>query len=698
MRSHFWIVAIVAVIGWPGRLLACVGDCDRDGHVTVDELVVGVNVALGTVSPAACRPLDDNEDGHVTVEELITGVNNALGSCRPASRQPCTEHNALRNVYYGDLHVHTTLSFDAHSYEVRTTPAQAYRFAQGDAVALPPTDASGHGTQMLRLDRPLDFAAVTDHSEFLGEVETCSVPGSPEYDSSDCEVFRGGGDDATRTFGIPLSQKIPHRLPDVCGVGSAKCLTQASAVWQRVQESADVAYDRSARCGFTSFVAYEYSAAPGISTLHRNVIFRNDQVPFPTTYFEQQTPQGLWKELKTTCLDAGTGCDVLAIPHNPNESNGRMFHVEYPGATTQAEQRAQAEFRMAMEPLVEIYQHKGNSECMNGLSGIVGAPDEQCEFEKRRQGEFEDCGDAVGSFGTVTAGCVSRRDFARGALLEGLKETERIGANPFRLGFIGSTDTHNGTPGATQESAFIGHRGTDDDTPEKQLGTGTLYPGGIIFSPGGLAAVWADENSRPAIFDALRRREVFATSGTRLAVRVFGGWNLPAGLCSDPQMIEKADAAGVPMGGTLPSRLPGAGAPSFAISALRDAGSETRPGTLLQRLQVIKGWIENGEAHQQVFDAAGDANNGATVDLQTCATSGTGAESLCTVWSDPSFNPVQPAFYYVRVLESPSCRWSTYTCNALPPDQRPDACSDPAVPKTIQERAWSSPIWYEPNG
>ncbi|MGH3056599.1 MAG: DUF3604 domain-containing protein, partial [Gaiellaceae bacterium] len=331
---------------------------------------------------------------------------------------------------------------------------------------------------------------------------------------------------------------------------NAVCRQQAGDVWERIQDAAAAAY---AQCTFTSFVAYEYSRSPGGSTMHRNVIFRNDRVPFPISAFEEPTPQGLWRELKTACLDAVTGCDVLAIPHNSNESNGKMFFVEYPGTTTVDEERAQATFRAAMEPLVEIYQHKGSSECLNGISGILGAPDEACEFERRRPAPFPDCGDTKGQTGSAGQGCVSRLDYVRGALLAGLKEDERLGVNPYRLGIIASTDTHNGTPGATEEATFIGHRGTDDATPAQQLGHGVLTDGGIVFSPGGLTGVWAEENSRPSIFDALRRKEVFGTSGTRIAVRFFGGWNYPDGLCSDPDSIRRSYASGVPMGGVLPA-------------------------------------------------------------------------------------------------------------------------------------------------
>ena len=609
-------------------------------------------------------------------------------------RQPCADHNPQRNLYFGDLHVHTTYSFDAHMFDVRTTPEEAYRFARGEPVALPPLDADGNGTRTIQIDRPLDFAAVTDHAEFLGEVQTCSVPGSPAYDSAACAGFRAGGNENVINFGVKLALDPTERDPDICGADGRGCQTAAGEVWKRIQEAAAGAYDRSAQCGFTSFVAYEYSAATGFSTLHRNVIFRNDRVPAPVTYFEAGTPDELWQALDTTCKKKLHGCDALAIPHNPNESNGKMFYVESSGDL--ATDRKRAERRAAWEPLVEIYQHKGDSECMNGLGGFVGEPDEACDFEKSPRDPFEDCGDGTGNGGVSRLGCYSMRDFVRGALLTGLRESERIGVNPFRLGIIASTDTHNGTPGAVAEDRFVGHRGLDDGTPALQLGSGSLTPGGIQFSPGGLAAVWAEENSRPALFDALRRREVYGTSGPRLAVRFFGGWTLPDDLCDRPDLVETGYRDGVPMGGELPARTDGADAPRFVVSALRDPGTAARPGVELQRVQIVKGWVDAGELHQQVFDIAGNADDGATVDEATCTPSGGGADSLCAVWRDPAFDAGQHAFYYARVLEDPSCRWSTYVCNRLAAADRPPACTDPSVPKTIQERAWTSPIWYTP--
>ncbi len=622
-------------------------------------------------------------------------VATALAACdhaKPAPVEPhvaCLQRNPDRNLYFGDLHVHTGYSFDASAFDVRTTPADAYRFARGEAVSLPPFDGTGGGGRSLRLDRPLDFVAVTDHSEYLAEVETCTTPGSVGYDSSSCQVFRAGGNDAVVQFAFHFTFPEPARHADLCADG---CPTTVGAVWQRIQQAAADAYDQTNECRFTSFVAYEYTAATGVATLHRNVIFRNSRVPQPITYFEQPTPQKLWRELETQCLDRGDGCDVLAIPHNPNESNGNMFTIEATGDLDEDRRRATA--RVAMEPLVEIYQHKAASECMNGLSGVLGAPDEQCEFERPRRPEITDCGDGVGGGGATRRGCFSRMDFVRNVLGYGLKERQRLGVNPFRLGIIASTDTHNGTPGAVAEQDFIGHRGLDDDTAALRLGGGSLTPGGIEFSAGGLTAVWAEENTRDAIFDALRRREVYGTSGPRMAVRMFGGWQLDQAACANADMVKNLYQAGVPMGGVLPARK--SDAPRFAISALRDAGTAQRPGVPLQRIQMVKGWLDGTTPRMQVFDVAGDANNGATVDEATCQPQGTGADRLCAVWQDPSFDPSTPAFYYVRVLENPTCRWSTYTCNALPPADRPPACSDPDIPKTVQERAWTSPIWYEP--
>ncbi|GMV39569.1 MAG: hypothetical protein AMXMBFR64_12850 [Myxococcales bacterium] len=638
-----------------------------------------------------------------TVEADTTGSDAPTGASdvQPGSddttlvtltedREPCADRNPLRNAYFGDLHVHTAYSFDASRYDVRTTPAQAYAFARGESVWLPPLGPDGKGTREVRLRRPLDFAAVTDHAELMAETSLCAGDG-PAADSAMCKSYTGVG--GVPTLGIRLSKPAPSHPAGICGEDGALCAAEASTIWQELQDAAEDFYDRTAACTFTTFVGYEYSGSPYVSNIHRNVIFRNAAVPaLPVHYFDEPEPRGLWAALRGACLEAATGCDVLAIPHNSNWSNGRMFAIEYGQAQTLAEQGAAAAERVAMEPLVEVFQHKGDSECSPGLASPLGPPDELCTFEKLRKPPFEDCGDGVGEGGMVNLGCVSRLDFVRTTLVEGLREEARIGANPYKLGLIGSTDTHNGTPGAVDEPGFPGHVGLEDDTPEKRLGVGGLLPGGIMNTPGGLAGVWAVEKSRDAIFEALRRREVFATSGPRITVRFFGG-SYPADLCDDPDLVEKGYASGVPMGGDLPAT----DAPRFVVLAQRDPGTPDLPGVQLQRVQIVKGWVDaDGAGHEQVWDVAGDPTNGASVDPATCAPVGAGADSLCAVWEDPTFDPAQRALWYVRVIENPSCRYNAWECLSLPEPERPAACTDPAVTKTTQERAWTSPIWYTP--
>ncbi len=609
---------------------------------------------------------------------------------RDDERPPCGHFNPQKNVYFGDLHVHTSQSFDANAFGVRVTPRQAYAFARGAEVTLP----SGAGTRTARLARPLDFVAVTDHSEFLAEVEACTTPGSSAYDSATCQKFRGDPYDSVSAFGLKLAIGNRQRFDDICGDTGQACIDGVAPVWADTKAAAEEAYDRSDACSFTSFLAYEYTGVIGGSTMHRNVIFRTSEAPQPITFLERPKLWDFWRELRSACVERTPGCDVLAIPHNPNESNGKMFAVEYPAGESEPELAA---LRGAMEPLMEVFQHKGDSECRNGLSGVLGAPDEQCDFEKHDRTGPQDCATTTTHVGGVAnTGCYSVRDFLRGALLEGLKERERIGVNPLQLGVIAGTDTHNGTPGAVDEDTFQGHRGTDDDTPDKQLGPGVLTSGGIAYDPGGIAGVWAEQNTRASLFDALRRREVFGTSGPRITVRFFGGWGYDASLADDPRLVEKAYAGGVPMGGTLPAPGASSGGPAFVVSALRDPGPADKPGARLQRVQIVKGWVKDGKAEQRVFDVAGDASAGLGLDTSTCRPGDGGSDALTAVFVDPEFDPSAHAFYYARVLEVPTCRWSTWLCNRLPEGGRPAACDDPSVKRAQQERAWTSPIWYTP--
>jgi hypothetical protein len=292
-------------------------------------------------------------------------------------------------------------------------------------------------------------------------------------------------------------------------------------------------------------------------------------------------------------------------------------------------------------------------------------------------------------------GCVSRLDYVRYALVEGLREAERIGVNPYTFGLIGSTDTHAATPGAVAEPGFqrpgsprAGRRGRGGVPPRFLAGA---HGQGPERSAGGLAGVWAEENSRDAIFDALARREAFATSGPRIAPRFFAGWDLPADLCERDDLVARGYAGGVPMGGTLAGPSPAGASPRFAAEAHRDP-----EGAPLQRLQIVKAWHgADGAFHQAVHDVA-RVPDGASVDLDTCALRGPGAETLCATWTDPDFDPARAAVYYARVVENPSCRWTTWKCLALPAEKRPPACTDARVPRTLQERAWTSPIWVLP--
>lgn len=607
-------------------------------------------------------------------------------------REPCADRNPLRNAYFGDLHVHTRLSFDAYADETRAGPREAYRFAKGEPVQVPPLDANGEGTQTLQLSRPLDFAAVTDHAEFLGEVLACITPGAAGYDSETCVAYRVGGPAAVQLMATRLSLPSPNRRPELCGDDGKGCEALARDGWRSTIEAAEEAYDRSSACGFTALIGYEWTGATGVSNLHRNVIFKNDRVlDYPISYMETPTAQELWAQLDCACRRGLEGCEVLAIPHNSNLSNGKMFIPEYPGATDQAGERAQAALRGALEPLVEIFQHKGASECSLEQSQVFGAADELCQFEQFRAGE--DCGDGVGSLGMIGSGCVSRYDFVRGALLAGLQEEERLGVNPLRLGIVASTDTHLGAAGAVEEDKYVGHTGGETRT-EDRLKLINQPPSGVVSTPGGLVGVWAIENSRSALFDALARRETFGTSGPRITPRLFGGFGLSQGLCGQGDLVAQADATGVPMGGVLDSSMnPGGDAPSFVISVDADPAPGAAP---LERVQIVKGWVDaNGAPQVRVFDVAGSAGRGGA-DPNTCELQGSGDMNLCAVWQDPAFVASERAFYYVRALENPTCRWSWRQCLALPVAERPEACSDAGTAKLIQERAWTSPIWYSP--
>lgn len=619
-------------------------------------------------------------------------------------RPRCNQYSETRSAFFGDLHVHTSYSNDAYSFGVRVDPDGAYSYAFGETIRLPLGD--DFEAREVRIDRPLDFAGVTDHSEFFGEAALCLDQSNPAYKLEFCNTFRTG-----KGRQIALASKImlpfPNRDREVCGADGEKCGKAAETTWRKIIATAEQWNDTSENCERTAFVAYEYSSHRLGSNLHRNVIFRNAVVPQrPISYIDTIREWELWRILKEHCIEGSELCDVLAIPHNSNISNGRMFNIDYPGTASDEEKAARARLRMEIEPIIEIMQHKGDSECRNGLTGVLGGVDELCEFEKFENfvlsddnGEIDagDCydgpfADAIPHLGP---NCLTRNSYVRYALTEGLRQEQEIGENPFKFGITASTDTHNGLAGGVQEKNFPGHLGNGDSRASERVQFSAEIAGNASNGPGGLIGIWAEQNTRDALFDAMRRKEVFGTSGPRIQPRFFGGWDLPADLCADPDMLERAYRNGVPMGGDLPTRA--GKAPQFLVSALADAGTEDFPGNPLQRLQVIKGWVAgNGDHHQRIYDVAGDPNNGASVDLNTCTPRGKGFPQLCTVWEDPEFDPAQRAVYYLRAVENPSCRYTAWQCLSLPPGERPADCDSPLIGPVIQERAWSSPIWYTP--
>ena len=628
----------------------------------------------------------------------------------PVSPKRCRNTTPLRQAFFGDLHVHTSLSSDAWNYDVRARPRDAYVYAFGGEIHLPAHRASGEETRVERIDRPLDFAAVTDHAEFLGETSLCADPSSSVYSSGSCVDIRESQTPLDNPNAIKIFLPSPSRQSDICGDDGEICRRAEADMWSETIAAAEEWNDSSEDCERTTFIGFEYSSLRLGSNLHRNVIFKNNRVlSRPISYMDVQREWELWEILDESCIKSGTGCDALSIPHNSNISNGRMFAVDYPETNGPEDERVRAALRARIEPLVEIMQHKGDSECRVSMSGVLGGSDEACGFEKfedirhataeGKRGEPGLCWDFMAdTLPKLGPGaCINHRNYVRYVLIEGMREEERLGVNPFKLGILASTDTHNAMAGGVSETDWPGHLGVADDSPEKRLVEEGGGMAGMAYNPGGIVGVWAEENSRDSIFSALRRREVFGTSGPRIKARLFGGWDYPDDLCDAVDRLERADRLGVPMGADLPPDGGAAtlGGPVFVALALADPGTEDAPGQDLERIQIIKGWVEEGALHQRVFDVAGE-KAASRVREEGCETRTPGARSLCSVFRDPDFDPEERAVYYARVLESPSCRYSAHECAGLAPDERPAGCEHRVMEAVQQERAWTSPIWYTP--
>jgi hypothetical protein len=596
-------------------------------------------------------------------------------------------------------------------------PRTAYEFAKGNRIDITPYDEDGNALRTLQLERPLDFAAATDHSAHFGSVALCQDPSSVSYNHPECQQFRANPEGAFLIFSIPLT--LSGDRPALCGDAGKDCVEAGKEVWIDAQAAANDANDQSSACTFTSFVAFEWNASPGGDNAHRNVVFRGSSVPpVPPDPFNAKRPEAMWQMLRDDCIDAGTGCDVITLAHNTNLSAGTYFQ-----RSGNQDLPIDAEYlreRALMEPAIEIYQQKGSSECIVGSS----APDEFCGFEQFPYENFTAL--SVGLVGAPVEGGFARAAFGRGMELE-----RDYGVNPFRYAVIAGTDAHMANPGAVAE---YDHPGNGDAVSRIQVSADPLEQGLVddpYFGSGGLAGVWAEENSRDAIFDAIVRKETFGTSGPRIVPRFFGGWDFPDDICDRASLESEGYEGGVPMGGELPPRPEVSAGPVFVAFARQDPGTEEHPGTPLQRIQIIKGWLDDeGEVQSRVIDATLDADNGTRVDLATCEPQGGGHASLCHRWLDEDFDPTRPAYYYVRVLENPTCRWSVLQClenqydcanhtNNLDHDccdpvlglnraacdnvacenvdtltEEEARCCLPEAELAIQERAWTSPIWY----
>lgn len=671
-----------------------------------------VAIAIGL----AC--ISANVWAETAVSATSLAAANEIAPTRPYAlteeREPCTTYDALRTPHFGDFHVHTALSFDANTQDTRNLPADAYRFAKGAPMGIQPYDDNDKALRTIQLDRPLDFTAVTDHAEFMGEVRMCTTRGLPGYWHPVCITHRYRPKLTFLTLAAAgISYK--HRW-GFCGDEAQECLKYAANVWQEVQAASEAAYDRSSDCSFTSFNAYEWTASAGTGeNLHHNVIFKNENVPnHAMSWIETPSQVALWDYLDQDCLANTPGCDAVVIPHNSNLSGSLMFEtarvesVNVPDDPVTAEE---AERRAHWNTLFEVMQHKGSSECDSRLPRW--SEDEYCAFEKMGYDRFggKNTGDLplaeLGILGVFLGDEMTPEtipptaaNFLRYALKKGLQQQEELGVNSFKFGLISSTDTHIAAPGLTMEKNHPGHGGAGMGARD---GLPTGLPDELEYGPGGLAVLYAEENTRDSLFAAMRRREAYATSGTRPVVRFFGGWEYAADTCSKPDMVATGYAQGVPMGGDLSARPSSTAKPKFILSASMDNGTTQYPGSPLERVQLVKGWYVDGELHEEVLNVAG-GDKEASVDIHTCEQSGGGHTQLCSVWEDENFNPLAQSFYYTRVLETPSCRWSQRICadagvrcdDASTIPEGMENCCAPEHRKIIRERAWSSPIWYTP--
>jgi hypothetical protein len=585
----------------------------------------------------------------------------------PLAAPVCPDHNPLKNAYFGDLHTHTTFSYDAYTFDTRTTPLDAYAFARGMRIQI----AEGHpGGPFTQLDRPLDFAAITDHSELLAIDFGCGVdrdgnpfdPDSPFFDRPRCVAARST-DPAQQRLNFVLA---PSRQQALCNntnpQESAVCRPVVQEAWGAEIAAAAAALDP---CNFTSFIGYEWTNSctgdgGSAATCHKNVIFGDTNVPVvPFDSLSNPTQESLWSALDTGC--GGGPCNAITIPHNSNLSDGQAFNIPQG-----SEQHA-----IKYQKLVEIFQHKGGSECFFDPANPV---EPACNFEY---------------LGGVTQPNLPQ-SYVRNGLERGLLDQANpaLRVNPLQMGFVGATDDHNGAPGNTREATWPGHVGALDDEPGERIAPAA--DSAVGFNPGGVAVAWAEQNTREAIFAAFQRRETYATSGPRITVRLYQTWDQTTNFCADPSFPAQIVAAGgLPMGSniTLPPDFTG-GAPRIVVFAARDPITRADVANLAA-VDLVEAWIDpaTGAVKEQVVHRSLPAGGAAT----TCQ-----IFPLNPVGGIAAFHPGRPSFYYARVLQIPTNRWSVFDCQRANDASLDDCDPGGKLNVRIAERAWTSPVWYLP--
>jgi hypothetical protein len=602
---------------------------------------------------------------------------------KPQPYSPYVDQHFPQRVLWGDAHHHTSLSVDSGMIGNNNSPDVSFRLARGEEVL------SNTG-QRVKLVRPLDFLVVTDHAEYLG-IARLLTEANPALLATDA-----GKEWYAKMNGSPQEawQAVVSMQTDfTSGVPRFADPKVTRSVWEDV---VDIASKYNQPGTFTALNGYEWStvsngrdgSGPAGANLHRVVIFRDgpDRVKqvVPFSAFDSGDPEKLWAFM--AAYEEKTGGQILAIPHNGNISNGQMYAEVIKGSDMTADY---AKRRARWEPLMEVTQEKGDGEAHPFLS-----PND--EFADYGTWDFGD------SFGNPKEDWMLQYEYARSTLKNGLRLQDKLGVNPFKAGMIGSTDNHVSMT-TTREENYFGKLPSEDPSPDRYKGvfvknaaTGEVlvYDWQLVAS--GLVAVWARENTREEIFDAMARKEVYASTGTRLTVRIFGGWDFQPDEVQRPDFAAQGYARGVPMGGDLTS-APEGKAPTLMIRALRDPD-----GANLDRVQVIKGWLDGNKTYERIYDIACSDGRaivsrrcerevGNTVDVADASyTNSIGEAMLVAHWEDPDFDPSQSAFYYVRVIEIPTPRWTAY-------DAKRFGITMPSeVPMTVQDRAYTSPIWYTP--